>query len=75
MRALGRNPTHAEVNTMMAKVDVDHNGKLDLTEFIVMMYNHNLENNMEEENIEEMRMAFRYNWPKYVSTAFLTLSV
>ena len=59
MRALGKNPTHAEVNSMMAKVEVDHNGKLDLTEFIVMMYNHNLENNMEEENIEEMKMAFR----------------
>ena len=44
---------------MMAKVDVDHIGKLDLTEFIVMMFNHNLENNMEEENIEEMKMAFR----------------
>ena len=50
---------HAEVNSMMAKVDVDHNGKLDLTEFIVMMYNHNLENNMEEENIEEMKMALK----------------
>jgi len=59
LRALGRNPTHAEVNSMMAQVDVDHNGKLDLTEFIVMMHNHNLENNMEEENIEEMKMAFR----------------
>ena len=44
---------------MMAMVDVDHNGKLNLTEFIVMMYNHNLENNLEEENVEEMEMAFR----------------
>ena len=47
---------------MMAQVDVDHNGKLDLNEFIVMMHNHNLENNMEEENIEEMKMAFRLSW-------------
>merc|ERR1712106_471456 len=49
LRALGRNPTHAEVNSMMAQVDVDHNGKLDLTEFIVMVHNHNLDNHLEEE--------------------------
>jgi len=39
LRALGRNPTCDELNTIMAEVDVDHNGKVDLREFIVMMYN------------------------------------
>ena len=28
LRTLGYNPTEAEVNTLMAKVDVDHNGKV-----------------------------------------------
>merc|ERR1739838_1090764 len=39
----------------MAEVDVDHNGKLDLREFILMMYN--LLGN--KDNMEEMKMAFR----------------
>merc|ERR1711915_847357 len=38
LRALGRNPTGAEVNSLMAEADVDHNGKLDLTEFILLMH-------------------------------------
>ena len=77
MRALGQNPTHAEVrlslhlqgvdlcviqvNSIMAQADVDHNGKLDLSEFIVMMYNNYLEteNDLEKEKMEEMKMAFR----------------
>ena len=28
LRTLGYNPTEAEVNNLMAKVDVDHNGKV-----------------------------------------------
>ena len=27
-----------QVNTIMAEVDVDHNGKMDLSEFILMMH-------------------------------------
>merc|ERR1711892_267808 len=55
MRTLGKNPTEAEIYNMMAEVDVDHNGKLDLREFILMMYNM-LGN---KDNMEEMKMAFR----------------
>jgi len=40
----------------MAEVDLDHNGKMDLKEFIVMMYNV-LGNN--KDNMEEIQMAFR----------------
>ena len=40
----------------MAEVDLDHNGKMDLREFIVMMYNV-LGNN--KDNMEEIQMAFR----------------
>ena len=39
----------------MAEVDVDHNGKMDLKEFILMMYN--LLGN--KDNMEEMHLAFR----------------
>ena len=39
----------------MAEVDLDHNGKMDLKEFIVMMYNV-LGN---KDNMEEIQMAFR----------------
>jgi len=56
LRALGRNPTCDELNTIMAEVDVDHNGKVDLREFVVMMYNQvGITDDM-----EVMRMAFRF---------------
>jgi len=55
LRALGWNPTEAEVNGMIAEVDVDHNGKMDLMEFIMMM--HNQVGNTD--TMEEMKMAFR----------------
>ena len=41
---------------IMAKVDVDHNGKMDLKEFIVLM--HTMLGN--KDNMEEMELAFRY---------------
>ena len=59
LRALGKNPTHAEVNSLMARVDVDHNGKLDLAEFIMMMYNNSLDYNGEQEQEQDIRQAFR----------------
>jgi len=55
LRVLGWNPTEAEVNRMIAEVDVDHNGKMDLMEFIMMM--HNQVGNTD--TMEEMKMAFR----------------
>merc|ERR1719431_1407094 len=55
LRAMGWNPTEAEVNTIMAEVDVDHNGKMDLAEFIVMMHNQV----GSSDTMEEMRIAFR----------------
>jgi len=56
LRALGRNPTRDELNTIMAEVDVDHNGKVDLREFIVMM--HDQVGTFDD--IEELKMAFRF---------------
>lgn len=55
LRALGWNPTEQEVNNIMAEVDVDHNGKMDLAEFIVMM--HSQVGSID--TMEEMRIAFR----------------
>ena len=59
LRALGRNPTHAEVNSLMARVDVDHNGKLDLGEFIMMMHNNSIDFNRETEQEQDIKQAFR----------------
>ena len=83
MRALGNNPTHAEVSTcvtchvqsvtchvsrvqvnqLMARADVDHNGKLDVVEFIRMMHNYGEETGDREQEErrrgEELRHAFR----------------
>ena len=48
----------------MARADVDHNGKLDLTEFTLMMYNHRMETkdrDLEEfRRREEIMQAFRW---------------
>ena len=60
---LGNNPTHAEVNHLMARADVDHNGKLDMKEFIRMMHNYNTEmTDPETEDLQrtrEIMEAFR----------------
>ena len=37
MRTLGRNPTEDEIMNIMNEIDVDHNGKLDFSEFTIMM--------------------------------------
>jgi len=63
LRAMGNNPTQAEVYQLMARADVDYNGKLDITEFIMMMHRNNLElkdDQVEEiQRREEMKHAFR----------------
>ena len=47
----------------MARADVDHNGKLDLAEFILMMHNNQLEMmDQDDEQVRkmmEMKQAFR----------------
>lgn len=52
-----------QVNHLMARADVDHNGKLDLTEFTLMMYNYRMETrdkDLEEfKRREEIMQAFR----------------
>merc|ERR1712106_684613 len=48
LRTLGRNPTEKELYEIMAEVDVDHNGKMDLREFVQIM-----------DNMEEIEIAFR----------------
>ena len=39
----------------MASIDVDHNGKIDLLEFVLMMHN----TVGKTDTMEEIRMAFR----------------
>jgi hypothetical protein len=56
MRTLGRNPTEDEIMHIMNEIDVDHNGKLDFSEFTVMM-----RDKLTSEDMElEIKQAFRY---------------
>ena len=52
-----------QVNQLMARADVDHNGKLDVVEFIRMMHNYGEETGDREQEErrrgEELRHAFR----------------
>ena len=55
MRTLGRNPTEDEIMQIMNEIDVDHNGKLDFSEFTVMM-----RDKLANDDIElEIKQAFR----------------
>lgn len=55
MRTLGRNPTEDEIINIMNEIDVDHNGKLDFSEFTVMM-----KDKLANEDMEmEIKQAFR----------------
>jgi len=55
LRTLGYNPTEAQVNEMVAEADIDHNGTLELAEFIILMHN----KVGRSDQTEEMKMAFR----------------
>ena len=45
----------------MASIDVDHNGKIDLLEFVLMMHN----TVGKTDTMEEIRMAFRFASRKF----------
>ena len=56
MRTLGRNPTEDEILNIMNEIDVDHNGKLDFSEFTMMM-----KDKLTQEDLElEIKQAFRF---------------
>ena len=55
MRTLGRNPTEDEIMNIMNEIDVDHNGKLDFSEFTIMMRDKLSGEDMEQ----EIKQAFR----------------
>ena len=56
MRTLGRNPTEDEIMNIMNEIDIDHNGKLDFSEFTIMMRDKLSGEDMEQ----EIKQAFRY---------------
>ena len=43
----------------MARADVDHDGKVNIQEFILMMYNNTLDNINKDDKVDEIKMAFR----------------
>ena len=42
----------------MAEVEADHNGKMELEEFIILMFRNDLSTS--DDNTEDMKIAFRY---------------
>ena len=58
MRSLGRNPTEEEIFNLMAEVDVDHNGKLDFSEFTVLMNEKLTEDPIELQIKHALRVQF-----------------
>ena len=63
----------------MARADVDHNGKLDMKEFIRMMHNYNTEmTDPETEDLQrtrEIMEAFRCKRRKIIDTTFTFLTL
>ena len=64
MRSLGRNPTEEEIYNIMAEVDVDHNGKLDFEEFVVLMNEKLTEDPIEMQGCDFIFLKFVTLWEK-----------
>ena len=64
MRTLGRNPTEEEIYNIMAEVDVDHNGKLDFEEFVVLMNEKLTEDPIEMQGRGLVSLKFMTPWRK-----------
>ncbi|CAL1548363.1 unnamed protein product [Lymnaea stagnalis] len=57
LRAMGQNPTKAEVQKMISQRDDDNNGRIEYSEFIRMLESSGCKSRQEEE--EELKRAFK----------------
>lgn len=56
LRALGQNPTEAEIHEMLNEADIDMNGNIEFPEFVSMMAKKIKDIDVEEELIEAFRV-------------------
>ena len=59
IRALGKNPTEAELQDMINEVDADGNGTIDFPEFLTMMARKMKDTDSEEEILEAFKVRRR----------------
>ena len=59
MKAMGYNPTQAELEEMIREVDADGNGNLDFSEFLTLMASKMRYNDTEEELLEAFKIYDR----------------
>ncbi|XP_045151065.1 neo-calmodulin-like [Echinops telfairi] len=65
MRSLGQDPTEAEIQDMISKVDADGNGPIDFPEFLTMM-TRKMEDTDSEREIREAFRVFDKNCNGYI---------
>ena len=66
--------SRVQVNQLMARADVDHNGKLDVVEFIRMMHNYGEETGDREQEERRRREELRHAFRSVVSNCVIDVS-
>ncbi len=70
MRSLGQNPTEADLQDMVNEMDVDRNGAIEFSEFLIMIVRKRADTDSEEE-LREAFKVFDKDGNGYISAAEL----